>query len=512
MLADLDADSYAAREAAEQRLVEALIARPGLQLAVERAVELDERPEVRARCRTALGQLEEFRLVGQTRVTLHRGDAGDRELVEAFAEAAGVKFSYWPANLFDPQPGHDPPVPDPGTPADAEPLDLDGEGFFPALAALCRATGLGAMRRSPVGNDGRGGGDIYLARADGRNGGGGAFFDPDLPTCTDGAFAVQLVSLYRTRTDTARLAVGPGGGIVAQHNPGDQLSVSMRVLLEPKIHLSAGLDAPRLDEAVDDRGNSLLGDRRSGYSSYYGDAGWSYDVQIPLDASKLAGASAIRSLRGQVAAEVAVSLVALDVPFDGLATTSAAALANAAANARANPANPADSAAGDGREHELGPYRVRLAVVRPPEPKADEAGDEGVVDAAKAARAARAARNRPLELSVSISGGPLGDGAADAADGGQAASRRRDAALSALQVLDADGNAWTPAGGGGNGWDGTTLRVTRRFRPPGNSNANANADAGDPPVPARVRWELPARVRVVPIEFEFRDVPLPKLD
>ena len=273
LLDALDADDYAAREAAEDALVAAVLDDPSLRPAVEKAADADARPEVRARCASALLRLEEQRLFGQTRVTLHRRGAGDRELVEAFAAAAGVQFTYWPANLFEAQPNRDPADPNAAAGAD---LDLDGEGFFPALAALCRATGLGAMQRSPNGD--RGGGDIYLARSNGRWGGSG-FFDPDLPTCPAGAFAVQLVSLYRTRSDTVQLARGPDGAVVAKHNPGDQFSLSMRVLVEPKVRLSAGLDAPRLDEAVDDRGNSVISARQDSYGSYYGGTGWSYDVQ-----------------------------------------------------------------------------------------------------------------------------------------------------------------------------------------------------------------------------------------
>ena len=136
-------------------------------------------------------------------------------------------------------------------------------------------------------------------------------------------------------------------------------------------------------------------------------------------------------------------------------------------------------------------------MVRPAEA---EPGDDA--DKAVPADAAAAKRKQPLELSLCITGGPDGGSDADANNGGRLSGRRRDMALSALQLLDADGNAWAYAGNGpGGGWDGTTLRVTRRFRP--------GDDTGPP---ARLRWELPARVRVVPVDFEFRDVPLPKLD
>ena len=469
LLDGLDADAYADREGAEAALVAALVAEPSLRDAVSDAAEADARPEVRARARTALARFDDQRQFGTTRLTLHQSGVSGRELCDAFAKAAGVSLDFWPRDPFDPQQG--------GQRVEGVSLDLDAAAFWPAVAELCAATNLGLADRNPgPAAPGQPPADLTLvARGNGGGGGGGDAFDPQAPTCVPddaGAFTVQLRGLQLNRNESLVYAVGPDGKIEARPSVSQSMVISLAVLVEPKVRLAAPLTGPILSQVLDDRGTDLMppASRRNAGSVYANGSAWSYRSQCVLDAGDAAGARRIAVLAGRFDAEVATEVARLDVPVGrpqakaGAGATPNAPDAPAADDGDKEVAPPAEV----GRGYDVGPYRIAVeALTR---------NDDGT-----------------LELGLGVSGGDVGERASS----NRWSFGRGATGEAALRVYDETGAPWQQQGYNTR-FDNGTLRLTCRLRPP---REGARA--------ARLTWELPVRTRVVPVEFEFRDVPLP---
>lgn len=327
-------------------------------------------------------------------------------------------------------------------------LDLERVAFWEAMGRVSETTGLRPMEQQP----GPPGAIVLSPHAEQF----GVW-----PTHHYGAFAVQLRRLHRDQNANVELGVGPDGKIAGNSVYSSTLALELRLLVEPKVRLTGSVAQPSLDEAIDEQGVNLIipaeGRRfggRTGWSNPT--SGWSVQTSFPLDAKAASKSRSIARLRGRMEAEVATEIVKLEVKVSDLVDLR-----------RLKPQEPFTLS----KRYRAGPYEIELTTLRRSEDGSIHI-DFTIIPQ----------RGTPNEL--------------------QEDWARMQSLGNALRLEDAAGREWASAGGG-QSWDGNAAQASRSFQRSAGDNIGP---------PERFVWEVPAKVMMLSIPFEFTDIPLPALE
>jgi hypothetical protein len=225
LMAQLDADEWAIRNAAGEKI--ALLGEAA-RADLEHQFKATPDGEAGRRIAVLLAKLDEARLNGPTRITLHLRDVPAREALAALAAQAGVSFMPEPETLW--VAGSEPRVS----------LVCDDEPFWSAVQQLCAAAKLQMTRSDPHA-------PVQLALADNK---------PAAPYAVAGPFLMKVKRIDHTRS--AEFA-GPND---MNATPGCR--ISLFVWGEPK--MAPGVwSIEQVDELSTDKGQQAI-DRRSFYS------------------------------------------------------------------------------------------------------------------------------------------------------------------------------------------------------------------------------------------------------
>jgi hypothetical protein len=217
-------------------------------------------------------------------------------------------------------------------------------------------------------------------------------------------------------------------------------SIRLTVLAEPKLRVLGAANQARLEQATDEHGNSLIAPAGAERAALADVSTGRWNVAIPLRIPDKPGTRIVR-LKGSI--EVLLQSKFQTVEFEDLP------------NAR-------------NVTRQAGGIQVVLTEMR--------------------------ARGERYELSISL----LADKSAQV-DRNQV----RQSLASALQVLDAQGNAFSFSRVSTSGRDDRMDLVVSFRKPPNLENA---ANVGEP---TRMVWNLPAAARQTAVPFEFNDLPIP---
>lgn len=274
-VADLGADNWKKRQAAQETLV-----RFGDQ-AVPRLRQLAQAAddeEIRTRAGAALRQIEENAQVGPTTLTLHVKDAPAKAVFAEIATQARCEFPTFPPNLWDANPG---------TPVT---LDLDRVNFWTGFKEVCQRTGLYPMQG---GNDRR---MTLQQNANNTNWNG--------PSVVSGPFLVVANRIHRANSVDLTNAAAP-----VQH----EFTLVLSAFAEPKIRVvQAGYYAD-VDEAVDDRGHSLVATDRV-YGTTSSGQQWMWNATARLAYPDRDPGTRIARLKGHLTFLIQTRSETLDVP------------------------------------------------------------------------------------------------------------------------------------------------------------------------------------------------------
>jgi hypothetical protein len=203
------------RHAASELLKLGELARPMLEQLLTQSTDID----VVTRAKAMLAQLDEDRTIGPSYITLHVKDAPAREVAAALSKQAFAPLRVFPDNLWD-----DNSIP-------KVTLDVDHQPFWTVMQQFAAQTGLDLQ---PY-NDG-----TRLMRG---------MMRPRGPEVIDGPFLIVATVISRSEM----VQLGPNGG---EHS---DFSMQMMAFAEPKIVSIQGGTMLDIKEAVDDAGNSLVG-------------------------------------------------------------------------------------------------------------------------------------------------------------------------------------------------------------------------------------------------------------
>lgn len=257
LVKQLSADSFQARQEAQDRLVRyGADARPLLQKLLETSTD----PEARTRAEAAMSQIEEDRVTGPSMVTMHVKDGSPERALAELSRQGMYAIPTMPENLFQQEHMN---VPTKVT------LDVDRQPFWVAMRQYCEKTGL---RVNAMGGERKfvitmGGDESLLG-----------------PVVYSGPFMVVANSV--TRTSSINLA--------HDRAPARSLNLQITVFAEPKLNVMGHDYYPRLTEAVDDRGNSLLVPRQVMYSSMSQDVSMRWTLGAPLSIPENLGTRLVR--------------------------------------------------------------------------------------------------------------------------------------------------------------------------------------------------------------------------
>lgn len=235
VLKQLSSDDRHERRKAQDMLVRGgEDARPFLLELIHRA----QSPEARKNAEAALAQIDQDRLVGPSYITLHVKDATPREVFDELSRQCHAPLLTYPDNLWDQGPWQ------------KLSLDVDRQPFWDVMPQICQKIGVD-FRPFQFG--------MRLMRTGGMQ--------------MQGMLQVQgpflIVANQISRTQTRHL----GGANVAQ----SQFGMNLNVYAEPKITVLRTAGSVRIDEAVDDHGNSLIpaeNAARNFWGGYAGVGGW----------------------------------------------------------------------------------------------------------------------------------------------------------------------------------------------------------------------------------------------
>jgi hypothetical protein len=208
-----------------------------------------------------------------TLITLHAQSASPKDLFKQLGDQSHTTFLPKESNLFDNLP--------PTT------IDIDAQPFWQATKLLCGKTGL-----YPVFIDKR---KLTLA------GTSKGWFDG--PTIVSGPFLVLAVQAARSSTLRYRLPD-------QRHN---EMTIQLAILPEPRLRVLKGSKFARLDEASDDKGNSLLPAIPASDAMTTGGP-FAWTLECRLDSSSNAKIERIAKLKGHARYAVQTAADTMQVP------------------------------------------------------------------------------------------------------------------------------------------------------------------------------------------------------
>jgi len=240
LVAQLSSDDWKVRQNAQDRLVEmgdAVV--PGLQQLVRESQ--DE--EVRTRAEAALKQIEADNKAAPTLITMHLKDASAQTVLAELNKQAKVNIAVWPPLANQPD-------------ATKVTIDVDRKPFWLVVREFCEKARYSPMQMGQ-------GGQITLQRG------------PDswgrVPFMQKECFFVTADSANRTHN-------------VDFSNPQqiqNHFYVQFKVLVDPKLRVLQGPGVLKLEEVIDDKGNSLIPNTNFG-ESYNSWGSWMWNVSAQL--------------------------------------------------------------------------------------------------------------------------------------------------------------------------------------------------------------------------------------
>ena len=225
LIADLSADSWQARQRAQEALVQM---GHSVRQRLERLVVETQDEEVRTRAEAVLRGLEDGRLSGPTLVTLRLKNATPRQVFAELARQGFADIRPDPPELLD-----DPRF----TPAD---FDIVSEPFWSAMMKVCRHWSLSSVNSAP--------GQLTLTDFAAAPAGPASRMIGLAPYEVSGAFLVAPVNI--TRNHSVDLA--------SRDNVRRYCSIQLMVLPEPKMRILQGSTSAGITEAIDENGRSLM--------------------------------------------------------------------------------------------------------------------------------------------------------------------------------------------------------------------------------------------------------------
>lgn len=279
LIADLSATDWHARKKAEAALVDLGDESVRALEQASRAASLDE---ARTAATRALKQIDENRRVGQSLITLRLKDVPVRQAFEALGRQARAELKPFPDSLWQDQ-----------FASAKVSIDVERQPFWTVLRTLSKETGVdvGSVNGEPrwVASDGQ----TAAARA-----------------VVTGPFLVMASQIHRSQSvDLTQ----------PQVQLEDDFGIHFGVMAEPKLRVLSALTVAKLDEVVDDAGNSLLPDKQQefdeeelfnpniGHESVYPMTAWlKYPAKNP--------GRVIARLRGTARFTVQVESEKLDLP------------------------------------------------------------------------------------------------------------------------------------------------------------------------------------------------------
>jgi hypothetical protein len=271
---DLSAETWKDRQAAQEKLV--TFGQDATEI-LRRLVAKSTDEEVRTRAGAALRQIEENAQTGASLVTMKFNSAKPQDVFAELARQARCEFTTQPKNMWTMR----------NYPAVT--MDLERVNFWTAFKDACTKSGV-----SPVlwGNQQRG---IQLSPHGGNVQWNG-------PTVFSGPFMIVAQRIYKNSSiDLAN-----------QGNVQREFSIQMMAFVEPKIRVLQSSFNVKVDEAVDDKGNSLVSTDRM-YDGYSGGNQWAWNMTARLAWPENPGTRLTR-FKGSMRFLVQTKSETLDVP------------------------------------------------------------------------------------------------------------------------------------------------------------------------------------------------------
>src|SRR5690349_14721897 len=226
LIRQLSADDFHQRQAAQDQLVSmGDAARERLQRAAHEAA--DE--ETRTRAEAALAQIAENSTVGPSYITLHLKDAPPAELFKQLSRQCGVSLDSSKPDFWDNK-----KIPS------AVSIDIDRQPFWNAMQQITELTGIelrpedGGMKLN-AGKQADAVGERYVT----------------------GPFLIVANSIMRNRVVMLGNNGAGGKGNVGPA-PSSTFMIAMTAFAEPKMRVLGSTAVARLDQAIDENGNSLM--------------------------------------------------------------------------------------------------------------------------------------------------------------------------------------------------------------------------------------------------------------
>jgi hypothetical protein len=405
VIAQLSTDGWKARQQAQERLVGM---GPAVVERLKQLVRETQDEEVRSRAETALRQIEANDYSGPTLITLHLNNAPLPMVIGELAKQAGTEISLWPP--MNPQ--QNPPTLS---------INVDRQPFWLAVREICEKTGLTPERM------------------------GGPQQTITLMQRGQGNWAKKPIAVHEGSLITAERAYRSHSIDYASQNINSSFSIQFRILLDPKLRVLQRPYQIKLDEAIDDKGNSLVlpVDSNQGVVIRGGwDAEWICDVNANLKYQPDFG-KRITSLRGSARFVTVSKNDSWQIPD----------ILNAKDVEHAMPM-------GKYTLHEVnktqdGQYQADILIEHtgigfPPQ--------------------------NPL-----IDFGTI---------------------QHCVRLVDADGGVYMPGGGSGNGIGANRMRCQIRF-----ITNNINGRNLGPP--AKLVWDIPVELKEILVPIQFKDLPIP---
>jgi len=219
LVGQLAADDWQSRQKAQDALVQyGLDIRPRLSALLKETK--DE--EVRTRVEAALRQIEENRTTGASLITLHMKRAKPAEVFAEISRQASAEIRSTPMNLWETKsfPAID--------------IDLDRQPFWQAIGDVCNKFGV-----SPQSN-------MAMEMVIGDKSAGPKLWG-EAPSVISGPFLVVCAYINRSHSIDLNQA----------KNVRRSCTVQFMIYPEPKMRVLQGTHSVRIEEAVDENGNSL---------------------------------------------------------------------------------------------------------------------------------------------------------------------------------------------------------------------------------------------------------------
>ncbi|MDB5171515.1 MAG: repeat protein [Phycisphaerales bacterium] len=274
LLKRLSSDAWQQRQRAQDELVRmGDEARPVVKDLLARTTDT----EVRTRLEAAVAQIDENRISGPSFITMHFKDADPREVFAELSKQCYATLKPFPDNLFD-QPG-----------LSKVTIDIDHQPFWAAMKQIADKTGIDLQQYSE---------GMRLMR--------GAFRMNSPFTTTRGPFLVVATQVDYSQT----MMLANGGGATSN------FAVHLVAYSEPKLQIISSTSAVKLEEAVDDAGNSLLptGPDNRGY---YGGGGGTWNLYAQLHHPDHPGQKIAR-LRGSAKFVIQTKSQKIEIPVAGI--------------------------------------------------------------------------------------------------------------------------------------------------------------------------------------------------